>query len=615
MTKIIQNPIDFDLIEFRKYTLHNLTKNKEKSIYGIDTETLDGYCKLIADSDGNHAMTQNIDDCLSFITNRRFRSAHNFFFNLNYDVNAIIKFLPKENLKELYEGCYMTKKDRHGKITTELQPHTTFYGKFKIFFLPKKLLRITHNKHVYKFYDIMQFYNTSLEKASQKYLGLEKYIENIDRKVLGSDPQFWIDNKQKIIKYCINDAILTQKLGALLDSTLSTNIDLHPSAYVSKASICKDFVRKAVSIPDILRIPRNALKFAFNSYSGGRFEILKKGRVGKCSLFDINSAYPFNIRNLIDVTEGNWHRVSDFHERADCGFYLTKVMTHYHNFLPLSVPLKNGVITFPVIDAMIFLSKAEIEAYEPYMDIEIIEGWEFTARNIIYPFRDYIDRVYELKKEADENRYEYKLYKILMNSLYGCFYEKNLDKYSGAILSGKLFNPIYASQITANTRIQLFKTAMTYEADVVGFATDSILFKGKPDITVDKKLGGWSLQDYDKATVLRSGVYQIGDTLKNRGIKRASFIETPYGNFKDLFHYIKSKPLNVTYPVIMNRPLTFIEVLLHHKKHTIEDINRFIDLEYRLDINRDYKRIWEDEFVAGIEIFEKQIDSNPLIFA
>ena len=36
-------------------------------------------------------------------------------------------------------------------------------------------------------------------------------------------------------------------------------------------------------------------------------------------------------------------------------------------------------------------------------------------------------------------------------------------------------------------------------------------------------------------------------------------------------------------------------------------------IQYNININRDFKRIWDSEFGNGKELFEREIDSNPLI--
>lgn len=604
-SQIVKNPIDFNLIEIRKYKIDRLNQDINRGVYGLDTETLNGYCKLLCDNKSNIQLSKklenvypsDIDLFLRFLTSHRFRNNHNFFYNLNYDINAIIKYLPKENLEELY---------LHTKTT---------YKDYELLFIPKKLFRINKDKQSYKYYDIAQFYGKSLEYNARKYLNKEKYLEEIDGAILGTSLEYWEKNLNKIIRYCINDCKLTYELGKLLNDTLIKNIKLIPNSYISKAGITKDFVRKQVKLFDITKIPRNALKYAFYSYSGGRFEVTQKGNIGTSTLYDIKSAYPYTIRNLLDLDNGIWKRTNSLHEKADYGFYLVKVYVKYNYISPLGITLKNGINIYPIMALPLYLTKDELLSYEKYIEFEIIDGWEYFTDNKIYPFREYIDKIYSLKNDVDKDNYEYNIYKILMNSLYGCFYEKFIskDKTDLTIKSGKLFNPVYATIITAKTRINLFLTAQLNPKKVVGFATDSILFKGNVDIPTENKLGKWDLEIKGKSIVLRGGIYKIGDNLKSRGIKKISGIKTPYGKYENIFDYIIKKPELPEYPVIINRPLSFIEVLLHHKKHDLTEINQFVDMKYTLDLNKDFKRLWDDKFNNGGELFSKSINSNPLI--
>lgn len=591
--KIITNAIDFNKLVFRKYSMQKLTRNIDHFVRGLDTETLNGYCKLICDDAGNSKFTDNADDILQFFTHHRFRNSHNFFFNLNYDINALIKHLPLDNIKDL-----------RGKLKTK-------YKNYSLFYIPKKIFRIIHANHSYPFYDVQQFFKSSLDKASQKYLGEKKYLEDIDPSILGSSATYWKENHDKIIRYCIHDAQLTQRLGLLLHSTLSKAVNLHPQRYLSKASISKELVRKTVTLPDIKEIDLKVLLYAFNSYYGGRFEIIRKGNVKYCSLIDINSAYPYHISNLVDVTKGTWKKTTSLHEEAHYGFYLVKVLTHYNTILPLPYKLPNKVICFPIIEMGCYLTKEELLAYEKYIDYEIISGYEFFTDTPNYLFRDYINILYSHKSKTPKDNYEYELYKIIMNALYGCFYEKY--KRDDTYYVGKLFNPIYATLITSNTRIDLFLKALEYNKDVIGFATDSILIKGRIRKGFNKELGGWSSHGEGNTIVLKGGMYKVKDKIKNRGIKKVSKLHTPHGDYTNIFDYIHKMPELSAYPIITNRPLTFKEVLLKHKLYSPEDINIFTDMQYEININKDHKRIWEDTFMNGGELFTKEINSDPLI--
>lgn len=580
---INKNIIPFEMLEFTTFEPKKLTKQIDKPILALDTETLDGFVKLIADSTTSYnyfenLSNKNLDLILQFLTSNRFENSHNFFYNLNYDVNAIIKYLPEKNLNELYQGLEMEKYNWKTKEKeVRLVNNTTKYNDYTLFFIPKKIFKISKNHKTYTYYDIAQFFGNSLEYNAKKYLNKDKYIHilndgnKIDGQALGTNEIYWKINKDTIIEYCINDCILTKELGDILYNTLKNKINIMPNSFISKASITKEYYKKFIDIPFIKNIPKSAIKYAFDSYCGGRFETIKRGNVGKCTLFDINSAYPFHMKNLIDINQGEWKRTKSLHESAYYGFYKVKLLTKFNKISPISIALPNGINVFPITELITFLTKQELLSFENYIDYEIISGWEYYPKEIIYPFNDFIELVYNHKNNTDKNNFEYSLWKILMNGGYGTFYEKHLDKIRNKIITGKFFNPIYATLITKQTQIQLFDLAIDNLNDLVAFATDSCLFNGNPDINISKDLGKWDIEynPNSESLVLKSGIYKIGDSMKNRGIKKAEFLKTPYGNYDSIFTYIENQPNLSIYPIKMIRPLTFIEVLLHHKKHTL----------------------------------------------
>jgi len=591
--RIQHNSIDFKDLQFRKYGLKDLCRNLNHPVHGFDTETYKGYAKLLAMEDGDYVMCNSIEDILTFLTQKKLRVHHNFFYNVRFDFQALFKYLPEKLLRELY-------------FTSKVK-----YGEYKIKYIPKKLFRILHKKHSYLYYDLAQFYEMSLAEASMRYINDKKNKENINRTRLNVDAKYWKKRKTDIIKYCISDASLTQRLGVFLQSELKHKLAFTPQKYISKAAISKEYFRKRCKIPSISGIPLPALSFAFNAYHGGRFEILQRGFFEDSTLIDINSAYPYHIANLIDITGSKWNRVTEYNKDATYGFYMCKVFIPYMRFAPFTFRLPNNNHIYPIGEHITFLTIEEIRAYKNICSIEVIEGYETYIDNPTYPFKEAIENLYEWKQKTPKSDFRYALVKKIMNALGGCFYEK--VKKGIIYRVGAFFNPIYASVVLGNTRIDVFKKAMEYEEDTIGFATDSVLLRGKHNIKETKTLGGWSIDGEGKAVVLRSGIYQIKEKVKSRGLSRSSNILTPDGKFKNIFTYIKAFPNQTKYKVILNRPVNLGEALIHTKKKSIANINVWQDFEYVVDINKDSKREWYDTFESGKELFEMNIDSSPIL--
>jgi len=588
-----ENSIPFDDLCIRQYPLRKLRLGKNHLIHAIDTETYKGYARLITNDLGDSLLSDSIDDYLGFLTKSCFKTAHSFAYNLRYDAQAILKYLPNDLLKELW--------------TTS----KTKYKDYKIKYVPKKVLSITLHKNRYAFYDIAQFFNMSLAEASKKYLQKVKNPEFVDPVLLNTSKQYWKQNQEKIIRYCIIDSQLTQQLGQFLQSMLQKALNINPQNYVSVASLSKQYFRKKCVIPHIQKISRKVLMGAFNAYKGGRFEVLEKGNVGKCTLLDIKSAYSYEISKLIDVTKGDWLFTRKMNEEAYYGFYNIKLWVKWAHMLPIPFKRPIGVYCYPAGSWGTWITKQELLAYDPFIEYEIISGYEYYPKKIIYPFKEEILRCFNEKEKYDKSDFRYDLVKKIPNSLYGTFYEKH--KTNKKWYTGKMFNPVYASIITANTRIKVFKKAIELKNPTVAFATDSIIVKGRTPNTLKGCIGDWEKEAYGDTIILKSGIYKIRNKVKTRGMSKKTKVDTPYGKYDSIFDYIQDKPTLVIYPIKLVRPVSLGESLIKTKILSPRDINVWRDFPYRVNINIDFKRYFKTSFESGLEIFTKNIDSEPFI--
>ena len=585
------NNIPFSALTWRRWGLTPLKSFPSRPVYGFDTETLDGYCRLLTCSDGRVYEGDDIDEMLSFLTFREYRSAHNFFYNIDYDMDAILKYLPEETLKNILVD---------GSIE---------YQGYKISCIPGKVYTFRKDKHRYSYYDLWQFYDSSLEQAARKYLGEQKNPDALDRAAIGSSCQYWHEHHDSIVKYCLLDSTLTMRLGKALQKEVSSTFGFTPKNYVSKAGLSKQYFRYHCQIPDTRKIPRSVMEFAFNSYHGGRFEVTERGRVGESTAIDINSAYPYQIANLLDITQGEWRHGRRVNEESDYGFYACRVIHHYTHLPTLPIKVM-GQTFYPYGKWYTYLTKDEIEALKGKAEVTVYAGWEFFADEEVYPFREAIHHLYNQKSKAPKGSYRYSLYKIVMNALYGAFYEKVLTP-EGKYRVGSMFNPVYASLITARTRVTLTKEAWKYKNNAVCLATDGILVKGHISIPESQELGAFSQKEQGDALILRSGIYSIADDVKQRGLIKAERLKTPYGVFASIFDYLEAYPALSEYPVFLHRPIHLREALRHTKSLSVSDVNRFKDLEMTFNLNSEVKRVFEKKNLTGKDLLESSIPSRP----
>lgn len=586
------NTISFKQLVPRKFQVYKASRLKNHPVNGLDTETYHGYARIITDSSGNCIDVDGIDSVLAFLTSKRFRNHHNFFYNIRFDFQAIVKYLPKEDLGTLYTT---------GKVE---------YKKYKISYIPRKMVSIVHSNHTYKFYDLFPFFLKGLGKTAKKLLGAKKNEGGIDAAKLNVDDKYWKDNYDEIVKYCVSDSKLTQRLGVLLQETYKKALGFPPQRYVSQANISKEYFGRVCDIPDIRGIDRKIKKYAFNCYHGGRFEILKKGWFDEVTLIDINSAYPYYIANLVQCTEGVWKKVKEVEYDALHGYYLCKVDVGADMLPPFMVNVGTTLKIFPRGEFGVYLTKYEVESYGEYCDIKVLRGYELRGNNRTKPFEDAIYKLYELKKATDKKDFRYDIYKKTANAFYGTFYEK--IKKGEQWVEGKLFNPLLAAEITANTRVQVYQEAMKYGERVIGFATDSVIVEGKVEMDNHKRLGEFDVDKVGGGCVLQSGIYEIAGEHKTRGMLKGTNLEKGGMEYENIFDYIKKEPKRMVYEWDIKRPVNLGEAVKHYKKWSKEDINVWNTFHKSLDINKDKKRLWDGVFKDGGELYEKHIESKPL---
>lgn len=563
---------------------------------GIDTETYKGYVKLICDDSGRSKDIDDFDDIINFLTHYRFRSSFNWFFNIKFDFESIIKYLDYGDLVTLYKDA-------------ELQ-----HNGYTINYLDRKFFSIHKDNNYYYFYDLYNFLDTSLNKASQKFLGDKKLSDVVDSAALNVDIEYWSKNYDNIVKYCIKDAELTKRLADYFWDIVYKNMEYFPKRPFSKGKIAEEYFLSKCYIPTINNIPLKVLEYAYNSYFGGRFELLKKGIFERVYSYDIKSAYPKQISELIDFSKGGWIEVKgELNDSAYTGFYDCRVDCQEAFFSPFIYKTGN-LNLFPNGAFKQFLTKQEIDFIRLNFEnaaIKIVKGYEFYPETLIYPFKSEIERLYAWKEREKDESIKYCV-KIFMNSLYG----KTIQVSGDYNRTGKLFNPLYAALITSGTRIKLMEMALQSPDDIIMFSTDSVHSMKKLKAPLKPQLGDFSKDFEGSGVYIMSDIYNLWDLERNkykskiRGFSLAmeKDIENDVIMLKDILENLDSEKYEYT----TFRPYHLGECLLHKKARKIADLNIFGEVKKSIDINGDKKRHWFDTFKNGKECLRKQIASIPL---
>jgi len=585
--KTVKNAVGISPTANIFYKFQHINKNPKKpnntSIkpIGFDTEAYNnGKCFMVATSLGDVFHFRDFPGCLF---NRKYKNATFVTYNLAYDEGAMIQFLSRDCLIELRET---------GK---------TSFGDYRIKYIPKKFLRITRNsKDSITFYDMFNFYHHSapggrsdLDSVAAHYLHENKI--HVEDKIFTKERVMREWNQ--IAEYCIQDAVLVEKLADLIIKQFEL-FGVYPRALYSTAYITYQYFARHTNYVTVQRFwkdHRTLLDYAILSYNGGKFEVTTK-QYGYFYDYDIVSAYPYEIANLIDISNAEIIYNNEYMLDATYGFIYCAID------IPLGVnsPVawKWGACNiYPVGRFAKVITKTEYDyLIEQGCSIKIIHAaWIFCVTSV-RPYNEEVLKLFEYKRKYKQEGDLLKTHtvKILLNSLYGKFVQK--IKHPEYWECSTCWNPIYGSIITANTRVKITRMQQKYKS-IIAVHTDSVISTEKLDITTGKLLGDWDFEAEGNGVVLGCGIYQIGNLSKVRGFKT----KIP---LLDLIDVRKSE-----IQLVEKHAVSWREVIFHN--WDTELINQFTDVTKKININFDRKRIWLDDYKYFQEALHKKIQSLP----
>jgi hypothetical protein len=565
-------------VRFVKYEGRKFTSNKKSNIsiktIGFDTEAdRSGKCFMACTSLGDVWGAEQMPECF-FV--RKYQGAHFVSYNLKYDESAILQKLPLGILQELREN---------GKVE---------YEGFQYNYINYKFLSIRHNHTTVTFYDLYNFYGGSLNYNAEKYL---------DKKKIDIDPKLFTKTYIKkhwneIALYCVEDAKLVQLLCERLIDTFE-HYGVYPKKLYSTAYVSYQFFRENtnyVTVYDLWEKHKDVLDYATQSYNGGKFEVTTKGS-GYFYEYDIVSAYPYEIANLVNITEGRIIWSNRYQKSAHYGFILCNMDIPGNVFSPIAYKI-GELCTYPIGQFTKVITKSEYEYLKGLgCKLSIINACWIFCKNETKPYESLIKMLVKEKQKykKDKASLEYHTVKIFLNSLYGKMVQ--LIPAKGYWKASSCWNPIYGSIITANTRIKVSAMQQKYD-DVIAVHTDSIITLNPHNIPKTDVLGEFSFDSEGDGILLGCGVYQIGNTSKIRGFQTKIPMWYLFNTDKQT---IKVDQVHVT---------SWREAAW--RGYNTDRINKFETVPKDLKLDFDAKRIWLDEYKSFRDVQSRFIHSEPI---
>ncbi|MGQ0794830.1 MAG: DNA polymerase [Nitrosopumilaceae archaeon] len=556
----------------------NPNTSDRRVVVGLDTETEDGNIFLLCDSFQNKIEYPNI----TFNNIVRFLFKHEgswlFFYNLQYDAECILKLLPSEVFNPYRK--YKKMKFKHNG--------------YEIAYIPKKQLTIRMGKHSVSCYDIAQYYdNVPLQKAYAEYIKKpldDSYLEMKKKRKFFS-LNYFLRHKKEIRKYCVQDCILTKELSENWLDIFSDVFKFYPRNWVSSGYLAeKVSIFYKIDIPFFHDTKYEIQDLAWKSFYGGRFELVQRGHIGECYLYDINSAYPFALTNLPDIKDGRWKESNKINPKALLGFFHIQArIDDAVKIAPFPFRTKNNRIIYPTGEFETYVTLEELKSVigDSRIKFKIIDSYQFIpSKNCKFPFKKFIEEQYSKRLELkSQNNPLERAIKIVLNSMYGKTAQRVDNK------MGNLFNPIIASFITGFARAHLYRFMREYDLEhqIVAFATDSVACRKRIEGLNSANLGEMKLdKDGKDVYFLSNGFYRFNGKWKNRGIgydnEKKIEIEhqdTKVGNDGQLYITIKT-----------TRTTHIKSGIIYDK---LDQIGKIEPYEKKIDLNSDKKRFWFSE--------------------
>lgn len=567
---------DFRKIVYRYRPIRKPKTARNIEAIGFDTEAgRDGKTFLYALSTGD-CFTP--DDLLEGLFSRKYRGRQYVVYNLKYEQGAILQNLPSEALNLLRQN---------GRVTV---------GDYTFTVVGYKSLRISKGKNAVTFWDMYTFFNVSLATAARQYTNLKK----LDIDVTLFTPEYIRANLPRIKRYSIRDAKITEALFYVLKSMCS-KLGINPTTFYSIATIGYKYMRENtdyVTVKHLWDKHRDVLEAACKSYSGGKFEVTTRGK-GYFYEYDINSVYPNEIANLIDISKVRVVHSKQYKPGATYGFLHLDIFLPGNEAHPVAYK-RNGVNIFPAGHFKRWVGKA---AYDylvklPDADIKILKGIWLYPRYKRKPYFKMINDLFAVKAAAklSGDKELYHIAKYMMNGLYGK--QVQLIRKGNRLEASTCWNPVYGAIITENARIRVAQVQQDYPSAIAVF-TDSVISTEKLPLKVSDALGDWTLKTYGLGVILGCGCYQIDDKVRFRGFPIPD-------SLTDLLN--KSPPL-ITIPV--TRAISWRQVAVNHWDGNL--VNRFVNMDRVLNINFDTKRRWPYKWLDGNDALSTVIESQPCV--
>jgi hypothetical protein len=536
----------------------------------FDTETINGRCFLISDSEGDYKNDKQFKDLkglLEYLNQKKYRTTNNWFYNLEYDTNAILHFLTFEERQFIASFNYID------------------YDKYRISIIPKKELKISVLQddkllHTTAFYDLAQFYNfKKLETLAKDTIHDKVYVSDISQ--INKDKYYSDKEYHKLIN---NRCIIDCKITVIKADKLTNNIHNYD------------------------------IKSAYPSFIANLYET--NGKYLHNSEYEPDTAYSFYLIKIDydnDYLSPLWFLKSsdNYHVTGKIQTWITQPEIEYFmsNGYDLQIIKayhikKTRHTEKPFYNIIHDLYKERLKAKDNKDEIELVYK---VILNAIYGVTLNTIHKKELA-DIETNEFEIQNHKVLF--------------YQSAYKATNMYNPVFGTYTTAGNRAKLFTDFNKKLDQIVSVNTDGVYMHSKSNnIPISSKLGDYGYKHYQKMMFMGNGRYFIfyNDEIDD---KESCFRSVPKQS-SDIYNMMQKNKNDKHISIIKNKPIKLKESVknsnyynLTFSKFPIQDFTLHDQFNVFNTVRKDIsfyntRRYWYNEIDKISDLWDNTFESRP----
>ena len=402
-------------------------------------------------------------------------------------------------------------------------------------------------------------------------------------------------NEAETVESCTAKAKLAKITGEIVYGALA-KLGCHPTSLTSPIKVFEKEYLKKLALATVDDIPEEAGYYAYQCCDGNWLEAFQLGHWEQAWDYDINSAYPSEVAQLLDLKRGKWIESKEFIPEAAYGYCLG-VVTIHAPFSPIFYH-KEGKgfesTNYAVVGSWErCLTKKQIEFIEKWKlgGFEIKNGWWWNADERVKPLENTVKQL-QTQKELSTGL-EREVIKRTMAGIFGKF----LQKIGGGL--GEMFNPVYGAEVEVNTQLKVAEFALQNNVVPLQIAVDGMLLDKPAPTKVNPEMGDWKQAATAPCIIAGTGAVAV------KGREQTGEFSLSYDWLK---RCVEQEPAATVYKMSKWSPVTLAVALSMDKWDKLGSLQ---ETTKTVDIGGEIKRCYRVAPKNGGELLDRHYESEP----